>query len=147
MTSPYSEGETPGTDPDVPAVEPEFATTEDSIDVSYEVVIEKADWQTSVGLKGCVVEIYENGHKVKTVTTDSQGKASYRTSKSATFSAEYCTNYDLLTPEQQAAIQCFASLEDAISHIETQKNNFKEVQYTYQCKEVTAPEGYVWKEN
>ena len=150
VTSPYTAGGTPGEEPDGPGtelVEPEFAVTEDSVEVSYEVGVEKSDWQTGAGLKGCVVEIYENGQKVKTVTTDSKGKASYNTSKSASFSAEYCTNYDMLTPDQQAAIQCFTSLEEAMTYIETQKNNFEDVQYTYQCKEVTAPAGYVWKEN
>ena len=111
VTSPYVAGGTPGEEPDEPEeelVEPEFAVTEDSVEVSYEVAIEKSDWQTEVGLQGCVVEIYENGQKVKTVTTDSQGKASYKTSKSASFSAEYCTNYDELTSDQQTAIQCFS---------------------------------------
>ena len=41
-----------------------------------------------------VVDIFENGKKVETVTTGSDGEAIYKTTKSETFTAEYCSNYD-----------------------------------------------------
>ena len=113
VTQTYSEGEIPGEEPELPeSVEPEFDSIEETVEVSYEVAVEKTDWQTGVGLEGCRVEIYENGSKVKTAVTDSQGKASYQTSKSTSFSVEYCTNYDQLLPEQQGEIKCFTSLEE-----------------------------------
>ena len=152
VTTPYA-GENPKPEepnpdePEIELVEPEFDVIEDSIEVSYEVKVKKTDWQTKVGLAGCKVEIYENGKKVKTVTTNAAGEASFKTEKSESFSAQYCTNFDLLTAAQQEAITCFTSLEEAKQHIEAQKSNFEEMQYTYQCKEITAPKGYVWQEN
>ena len=128
-------------------VEPEFAMIEDSVQVSYEVKVDKTDWQTNVGLSGCKVDIFENGAKVDTLTTDSVGKASYKTTKSETFSAQYCSNYDLLTAEQQAEIDCFSSLSEARDHLESQKNEFAGKKYTYSCREITAPVGYVWQKN
>ena len=136
-----------GEEPEPSLVEPEFALIEDSVEVSYQVEVVKKDWQTGVGLSGCVVDIFENGIKAATVTTNSNGKASYKTTKSDTFSAEYCSNYELLMPEQQAEISCFTSLEEAQSAIEGQKDTFSGKSYTYSCKEVTAPKGYVWKKN
>ena len=148
VTQTYSEGETPGELPDVPEpVEPEFDSVEETEEVSYEVTVEKTDWQTGVGLSGCTVEIYENGKKVKTAVTDSKGKVSYQTTKTESFSAEYCTNYAELTEEQQAEITCFSSFEEAKQFIDDEKKDFKNIQYTYQCKEITAPKGYVWKAN
>ena len=148
VTQTYSEGEIPGEEPELPEpVEPEFDSIEETVEVSYEVTVEKTDWQTGVGLEGCRVEIYENGSKVKTAVTDSQGKASYQTTKTESFSAEYCTNYEELTEAQQAEISCFSSLEEAEQYISNEKKDFKNIQYTYQCKEINAPKGYVWKAN
>lgn len=50
----------------------------------HEILIEitKTDWQTEVGLQGCLVDIYENGVWIAVVTTDEDGKASYRIKKS-----------------------------------------------------------------
>ena len=149
-TSPYTGGESgggEGEEPEPSYVEPEFALIEDSVEVTYQIEVVKKDWQTKIGLAGCVVDIFENGTKVGTVTTDSNGAASYKTTKSETFTAEYCSNYDLLTPEQQAAMDCFTSLEEAEAAIEGQMDSFSGKSYTYSCKEVTAPKGYVWKKN
>ena len=149
-TSPYTGGESgggEGEEPEPSYVEPEFALIEDSVEVTYQIEVVKKDWQTEVGLAGCVVDIFENGTKVGNVITDSNGKASYKTTKSETFTAEYCSNYDLLTPEQQAAMDCFTSLEEAKAAIDGQKDSFSKKSYTYSCKEVTAPKGYVWKRN
>ncbi len=146
-TTTYTGGSTGGDTEEPELVEPEFATIEDSITVTYEIKVRKADWQTNVGLAGCVVDIYENGSKVDTVTTNASGQASYETSKSASFSAEYCTNYDELTAEQQAAITCFTSLSEAQADIEAQKSDFENTAYTFSCKEITAPTGYVWQAN
>ncbi len=46
------------------------------------IKITKTDWQTEVGLQGCLVDIYENGVWIAVVTTDEDGKASYRIKKS-----------------------------------------------------------------
>ena len=149
VTTPYSGGGgdivEPGPEPEY--VEPEFALIEDSAEVSYKVEVEKTDWQTGVGLSECKIDIFENGTKVDTVTTDANGKASYETTKSETFTAEYCSNYEMLTQEQQSAITCFTSLEEAKEALEEQKNEFAKKGYNYSCKEVTAPLGYVWQKN
>ena len=65
-----------GEEPELPEAEPEYSSIEDSITVSYEIRVKKADWQTGVGLKGCVVDIFENGTKIATVTTDANVEAS-----------------------------------------------------------------------
>ncbi|MCI9305205.1 MAG: hypothetical protein HFI28_01825 [Lachnospiraceae bacterium] len=136
-----------GEEPELPVVEPEFSSIEDSIAVSYEVRVRKTDWQTGVGLKGCMVDIFENGKKIASVTTDANGEASYSTSKSASFQADYCSNYGDLTPEQQAAVGGYTSREEAQANIESQKQDFASVSYTYGTREVTAPTGYVWQAN
>ncbi len=149
VTTPYSGeggGEVPE-EPGVTLVEPEFEQVEDSIEVTYKVHVKKADWQTEVGLQGCIIDIFENGSKVATVTTDENGEASYETSKSESFSAEYCSNYDELTPEQQAEITCFTSWEEAESSMEAEMDAFADSKYTYSSREVTAPSGYVWQAN
>lgn len=150
VTTTYSGGEEGGEEPELPGeeiVEPEFALIEDSVEVTYEVKVKKTDWQTDVGLAGCKVDIYENGTKVGTITTDANGKASYETTKSETFTAEYCSNYDELSPEQQASISGFTSLSEAKASIEGKMENFSNKEYSYHCKEVTAPVGYVWQKN
>lgn len=149
-TSPYQGSGSVPEGPDEPEVNyesPEFDNISDEIEVSYGVKVKKSDWQTAVGLAGCQVEIYENGKKVKTLTTDANGEASYQTTKSQEFSAEYCTNYDKISPEDQAQLDCFPSLEEAQQHIEAQKTAFQETEYTYECREIKAPEGYVWQKN
>ncbi len=139
---------TPG-DPSLPpeGVDPEFANYEDTITVTYAVNITKSDWQTKVGLKGCTIDIYENGSKVSTVTTDSAGNASWSTSKSASASADYCVNYGELSPEQQAGITGCKSLDEAVAQVNAELSAFAATQYTYRIREVTAPTGYVWAAN
>ena len=39
--------------------------------------INKTDWQTEVGLEGCMVDIFENGAWIGVVTTDEDGEALY----------------------------------------------------------------------
>ncbi len=133
--------------PELPQVEPEFASIEDSVTVSYEIRVRKADWQTGVGLKGCAVDIFENGVRIASVTTDAKGEASYSTSKSASFRAEYCSNYEDLTPEQKAAVSGHTSRRAAQEDLEAQKRDFAGVSYTHGVREVTAPAGYVWQAN
>ncbi len=133
--------------PEVPKVEPEFSSIEDSIAVSYGVQVKKTDWQTKVGLAGCVIDIFENGEKAASVTTDINGEASWSTSKSASYRASYCSNYDELTPEQQAEIDGHTSMRKAQAEIDAQKEAFAAVSYTYSIREVTAPAGYVWQAN
>lgn len=148
VTTSYSSGEEGGeVEPEPELVEPEFALIEDSVEVTYEIKVRKSDWQTNVGLAGCKVDIFENGTKIKTVTTDANGEASFETTKSETYTAEYCSNYDELTPEQQASIGCFTSRSEALANIEEQMNDFANKNYSYSCREVTAPTGYVWQKN
>lgn len=134
-------------EPDVPEVEPEFSSIEDSITVLYEIRVQKADWQTQVGLQGCVIDIFENGGRIATVTTDTNGEASYQTSKSASFQAEYCSNYEDLTEEQKAAISGNTSRREAQEELESKKREFASTSYTYSVREITAPAGYVWQAN
>lgn len=148
VTTSYSEGNSGGgEEPGTEMTEPEFTLVEDSMEVSYDVVVKKADWQTGVGLQGCVFDIFENGAKVGSITTNSNGEASYKAKKSETFTAEYCSNYEELTPQQQAEISGFSSLSEAEKFIEESMEKFANKKYTYSCKEVTAPKGYVWKKN
>ena len=44
--------------------------------------INKTDWQTEVGLEGCMVDIFENGAWIGVVTTDEDGEASFTVKKS-----------------------------------------------------------------
>ncbi len=149
-TSPYQPGTGGGEgpeEPEIPEVEPEFSSIEDSITVSYEIRVRKADWQTRVGLQGCTIDIFENGGKIASVTTDANGEASYKTSKSASFQAEYCSNYEDLTEEQKAAISGNTSRREAQAELETKKQAFASTSYTYSVREITAPVGYVWQAN
>ena len=150
VTKPYSEGsggnpEGGGTEEEI--LEPEYALIEDTIEVSYEVAVEKADWQTKAGLQGCVFDIFENGSKVGSITTDANGRAVYKTEKSETFTAEYCSNFDELDAEMQKEVSGFSSLSEAESFIEEEMEEFASKTYTFLCKEVTAPKGYVWQKN
>lgn len=148
VTTAYSGGNIGGgEDPGEELIEPEYALIEESIEVSYEISVRKTDWQTGVGLSGCVFDIYENGKKSGSVSTDDNGEASYRTEKSETFTAQYCSNYDELTAEQQAEISGFSSLSEAEKYIENGMEEFANKKYTYHCEEVTAPKGYVWQKN
>ena len=150
VTKPYSEGsggnpEGGGNEEEI--LEPEYALIEDTIEVSYEVAVEKADWQTKAGLQGCVFDIFENGSKVGSITTDANGRAVYKTEKSETFTAEYCSNFDELDAEMQKEVSGFSSLSEAESFIEEEMEEFASKTYTFRCKEVTAPKGYVWQKN
>lgn len=148
VTTAYSGGSSGGgEEPGTELTEPEFALVEDSIEVSYEVTVRKSDWQTGVGLQGCVFDIFENGAKVDTITTAANGKAICKVKKSETFTAEYCSNYKELTPQQQAEISCFSSKSEAEASIEEEMKDFADKKYTYRCREITAPTGYVWKDN
>lgn len=133
--------------PEIPEIEPEFSSIEDSVSVSYGVRMKKTDWQTNAGLAGCVIDIFENGEKAASVTTDANGEASWNTSKSASYSADYCSNYDELAPEQQAEIDGHTSRSSAQAEIDAQKEAFAAVSYTYSIREVKAPVGYVWQAN
>ncbi len=151
-TSLKDKPETTPYDPDNPTpppegIDPEFANYEDSITVTYSVNVKKSDWQTKVGLKGCTIDIYENGSKVASVTTDANGNASWSTSKSASASADYCVNYDQLSPEQQAGITGCKSLDEAVAQVNAELAAFAATRYTYRIREVTAPTGYVWAAN
>lgn len=44
--------------------------------------INKTDWQTEVGLEGCMVDIFENGAWIGVVTTDEDGEATFTVKKS-----------------------------------------------------------------
>ena len=46
------------------------------------IKINKTDWQTEVGLEGCMVDIYENGVWIGVVTTDEDGEATFTVKKS-----------------------------------------------------------------
>lgn len=133
--------------PELPEAEPEFDSVEDSVTVSYEIRVRKADWQTGTGLEGCKVDIFENGEKTASVATNANGEASYSTSKSASFQAEYCSNYDDLTEEQKSKISGNTSRREAQAELESKKQDFASVSYTYSTREVTAPAGYVWQAN
>lgn len=145
--TPWQPGTGGGDETENPPVEPEFDSVEDSVSVSYQVRVQKKDWQTGVGLGGCVIDIFENGTKAGTVTTNSNGEASWQTSKSASFQAEYCSNYEDLTPEQKAAVSECTSRREALEKLEAEKKAFAAVSYTYSTREVTAPVGYVWQAN
>ena len=150
VTKPYSAGGNDeagdgGTDEETTT--PEYALIEDTIEVSYEVIVEKSDWQTGVGLQGCTFDIYENGSKVGSITTGANGEAIYQAEKSETFTAEYCSNFDELDAKQQAEVSGFSSLSEAEEFIEEGMAEFANKEYTYRCKEVTAPKGYVWQKN
>lgn len=56
--------------------------TPGSGETSITINIQKTDWQTEAGLEGCVVEIFEDGSLLTTVTTDASGQASYTVKKS-----------------------------------------------------------------
>ncbi len=148
QTTTYSEGETPeGEEPGVEQVEPEFALVEERVSVSYEVKVKKSDWQTGVGLEGCQVAIYENGSKAGTITTNANGEAKFTTTKTETFTEEYCSNYEELSAEQQAEISGHVSRAEAEEKIAEDKEDFENRSYTYTYKEITAPTGYVWQNN
>lgn len=147
LYQPGTGGEEGPEEPEIPEAEPEFSPIEDSITVSYEIRVRKADWQTHVGLKGCAVDIFENGGKIATVTTDANGEASYTTSKSASFQAEYCSNYEDLSTEQKSEINGNTSRGEARAELEAKKQEFASISYTYSVREITAPGGYVWQAN
>lgn len=147
-TTTYTEGGNEGgEEPGEELIEPEFALIEETVNVSYEVKVKKTDWQTNVGLAGCVVDIFENGTKIGSVTTNENGEAKLTTTKTETFTEEYCSNFEELTAEQQAEISVHASKADAQASIAEAKEDFENQSYTYSYREVTAPFGYVWQKN
>ena len=128
-----------------PAPEPEYDTYSDSITVSYNVQVSKKDIDAGVGLAGCVIEVYENGSKVATLTTGSDGTASWSTSRSDSASAEYCSNYDELDDDGRDEVAdrgCYESEDDARVAVEDELDDFADRTYTYSAREITAPYGY-----
>ncbi len=128
-------------------IEPEFATVGESVSVSYTVQVRKNDWQTGVGLEGCVFDVYENGNRLTDIATGADGTASYTVTKSDYFSADYCVNYGELTPEQQADVTGCVSEAEARAQVEAQKSAFTGTKYAYSIREKKAPAGYVWQAN
>lgn len=68
--------------PDVTAYTGPTPPTPGGGETSITINIQKTDWQTEAGLEGCVVEIFEDGSLLTTVTTDVSGQASYTVKKS-----------------------------------------------------------------
>lgn len=71
--------------------------------------INKTDDTTNKGLNGVKFDLYKDNVKITTVITDSDGKASHLFEKtysatSDTITKTYCTNYNQLSPKNQAAI-------------------------------------------
>ncbi len=137
-----------GEDPIIPepeAPDPEYDTYSDDITVSYNVQVSKKDVDAGVGLAGAVIEVYENGSKVATLTTNSSGVATWSTSRSDSASAEYCTNYDELDDDGRDEVEdrgCYESEDDARDAVEDELDDFADRTYTYSAKEITAPYGY-----
>lgn len=112
---------------------PEVQTISSKAEASYNIEVNKRDWQTGTGLLGCEVEILEDGEYLTTLTTDENGHAEYSVTKEAEFSA----SYDGVTVTKEAAESSLADQEAA----------FRAVTYTYSTGELTAPHGYVWESN
>ena len=95
------------------------------------VKVNKTDSTTHNGLSGATFEFYRDNSKVSTKTTDSQGVAQYTFSteiaKQADASADYVTNYNVLSPKNQTlALQSgtkYASQELAQNAADTQAQN------------------------
>ncbi len=139
------EGGGEGEEPIIPEpepIEPEFDEVEDSITVSYNVQVSKKDIDAGVGLAGCVIEVYEDGDKVATLTTNSSGAATWSASRSDSASAKYCSNYDELDDETKDSISCYTSREEAEEAVEDELDDFADRTHTYSAKEITAPYGY-----
>ena len=128
-----------------PAPDPEYGTYSDNITVSYNVLVTKKDIDAGINLAGAVIEVYENGSRVATLTTGSNGTASWSTSRSHSASAQYCTNYEELDgdgKDEVASKGCYESENDARNNVESELNSFASNVYTYSAKEITAPYGY-----
>lgn len=123
-------------DPDKPGPdkpEPEEQELSETAEANYKIEVRKKDWQTGTGLSGCEVELFEDGEYLETVVTDGDGYAEYEVTKSETFSV----TYDGVTKTQK----------QAETEMEKQIADFQATEYTFRCKEKTAPTGYVWEAN
>ena len=72
---------------------------------------------TNEALSGASFEVFENGKKVGTITTDHTGKGTCSWSVEGTGSASvtksYCSNYNDLAPELQATVSGYTSRDAA----------------------------------
>jgi len=110
---------------------------------------------TGETLFGAVFEVYENGQKVGTITTDHSGQGScswsVKCTGSATVTKSYCSNYDDLPAEMQATVSGYTSREaaeaaaraEAGSQAAAQAEAEANASRTVSVKEVTVPHGFL----
>lgn len=127
--------------------EPEYQTYQDLAEVHYNIQVQKTDWQTGAGLEGCLIDIYEDEEKLVTLPTGVNGEISYTVTKSESFDAVYCSNYDSLSEEKKASVTGCTSEEEAAAEVEGKMEAFQSRTYSYSIREVTAPTGYVLQED
>ena len=119
--------------------------------------INKTDDTTNKGLSGVKFDIYKDDVKAGTVTTDSDGKASYLFEKaysatSDTITKTYCTNYYQLSPKNQAAVGAvdYASKADAqaaadaaaLANAKAKVQKYLDEKHTYKAVETETKYAY-----
>lgn len=109
---------------------------------------------TNEALSGAGFEVFENGKKVGTITTDYTGKGTCSWSVEGTVSASvtksYCSNYNDLVPELQATVSGYTSRDaayeaarsDAAASAQAQADSAANEPGAVEVKEITVPYGF-----
>lgn len=109
---------------------------------------------TGEALSGAVFEVFENGKKVGTITTDHNGKGtcswSVEGTGSATVTKSYCSNYNDLAPELQATVSGYTSRDaayeaarsEAAASAQAQADSAVSEPRAIEVKETTVPYGF-----
>ena len=119
--------------------EPEYAEYSDSVSTEYKVKVNKSAVITNEKLQGAKFKITESGTgNSKTATSDANGNLSVTFTHSDSWSVTYCSNIDEIEfPENEV------SYEDAVAEVESKKEAFESISYTYTIDEIDVPTGFV----
>lgn len=103
--------------------------------------IEKTDVETGEVLQGAVFDIYENGKKLGSITTDAQGKATYTIPHKTTITTGvYSQGYT----DDKSRIAAEKAVNDKIqAELDKKEQDFKNTVYEVVIVEAKAPEGYM----
>ncbi len=157
---------------ETPAFHTVSYTARRALSPSLDLYIRKTDSETGEVLSGAVFDVYMDGTKVSTVTTDLSGAAVYHWRGSTVYTSyfsssilEYCLNYDELNSENKAKIDKDPSIyktrelayadarKEAVTKADDALKKLKiNTAHTWKVIEVSAPKGYqvndtVWEQS
>ena len=128
-------------------------TGQDSILPTLDLYVEKTDVDTGKVLAGASFDVYMDGTKKATITTDENGKASYHWTGSAIYTGYAGSSKWVQSNGSNWNSQFYATQNEVVSAISQRVANLKAnySSHTWKVIETVAPEGYklnekVWEQ-